>query len=101
MVNIPAVAIQLHEDGLIGIDNKLEAENEHNKARIRASGLTQILLDAIYLEKSKFKVIGRIFNTMEALKSKRAALFDIFGQTEEDQEKQGDKEQGQKQKVKN
>ena len=82
--DLPDVAKELHAKVLISSSNKRKAMNQHNDDTIRASGLTQILLDAISLDKTKFYTIGHIFDNIEALQvePKRSAILKIFTKEE-------------------
>ena len=80
--NLPDVAKELHAKVLISSSNRRKAMNEHNDDTIRASGLTQILLDAISLDKTKFYTIGHIFDNIDALQPKRSAILKIFTKEE-------------------
>ena len=87
---LPDVAKELHQAVLISAGNKRRAENQFVDATIRASELTQLLLNLIKVDKDKFYEISTIFKSMEALLPKRTTIFNIFHGEIEEARRQGE-----------
>ena len=95
--DLTEVAEALHKEVLINDNNSRKARNQYTDAALRATELTQILLDGISLDKQKFYTIGKIFNNMNALEKSRETIFDIFYGKDGAKVKPGVKEQEEKQ----